>query len=178
MNDLAEGQDLPVRDNGMWNPADRITGAVGSLHIHPAGAGNSMCDVKELTLVEGKGIVEDKRYFARQSRTGEPTVRQVSLIEREQICEHADQLGVASITPGMVRANIETIGVRLCDWIGGTVEIGSAVLLIKEARTPCSKMDAIAPGLRQEMENGRQGVLAQVVRPGKVRVGDPIQEVK
>src|SRR5712675_726850 len=97
MDDLAEGQDMPGNDNEMRKATNSIAGWVASLHIHPAGAGNSMCDVKELTLVEGKGIVEDKRYFARHSRTDEPSVRQVSLIEREQIAEYSDKLDVCSI---------------------------------------------------------------------------------
>jgi len=166
---------MPGKDKAMRNSTDCMMGTVASLHIHPASASNLMCEASELTLVEGKGIAEDKRYFNRRSQTGEPTVRQVSLIEREQIVAHADQLDLPSIAPGMVRANIETTGVRLCDWIDRAVEIGGAALLIKEARTPCLKMDAIALGLRQEMENGRQGVLAQVTRSGKVRVGDSIR---
>jgi MOSC domain-containing protein YiiM len=36
-------------------------------------------------------------------------------------------------------------------------------------------MDRIAPGLQALMSQGRQGVLAQVVRSGKIRVGDKIQ---
>jgi MOSC domain-containing protein YiiM len=36
-------------------------------------------------------------------------------------------------------------------------------------------MNALCPGLRERMENNRQGVLAQVVRSGTIRVGDPIR---
>jgi MOSC domain-containing protein YiiM len=35
-------------------------------------------------------------------------------------------------------------------------------------------MDAICQGLRERMLGHRQGVLAQVVRSGSIRVGDPI----
>jgi MOSC domain-containing protein YiiM len=55
------------------------------------------------------------------------------------------------------------------------MEVGEAVLLFYEARTPCHKMDRIAPGLQALMSQGRQGVLAQVIRSGKIRVGDKIQ---
>jgi len=37
-------------------------------------------------------------------------------------------------------------------------------------------MDAICQGLRDLMENDRQGVLAQVVKSGTIRVGDPISD--
>jgi len=35
-------------------------------------------------------------------------------------------------------------------------------------------MDALCQGLRELMMNNRQGVMAQVVRSGKIRVGDSI----
>ena len=41
-------------------------------------------------------------------------------------------------------------------------------------RDPCAKMDAICQGLRARMMDQRQGVLAEVVRSGAVRVGDAI----
>jgi MOSC domain-containing protein YiiM len=36
-------------------------------------------------------------------------------------------------------------------------------------------MDAICQGLRELMMNNRQGVLAQVIRSGKIQVGDRIR---
>jgi MOSC domain-containing protein YiiM len=36
-------------------------------------------------------------------------------------------------------------------------------------------MDELCQGLRELMEDGRQGVLAQVVRSGTVRIGDAIR---
>jgi len=35
-------------------------------------------------------------------------------------------------------------------------------------------MDALCQGLRARMMNQRQGVLAEVVRSGKIRVGDAV----
>ena len=134
-----------------------------------------MLAVGQITLVEGKGIVEDVRYFDRKNREGKPRKRQVTLIEREQIGEHAAVLGLPGIAPGKVRSNIETDGISLTDCIGKQLQIGEAVLLIYEPRTPCAQMDAVAPGLRELMKNNRQGVLAQVIRSGTVRLGDSIR---
>ncbi len=39
---------------------------------------------------------------------------------------------------------------------------------------PCERMEAIRPGLRQELK-GRRGMLARIVEGGTVRVGDPIE---
>jgi MOSC domain-containing protein YiiM len=129
--------------------------------------------------VAEKGIQEDRRYFGRTSRsTGQPSRRQVTLIEREQIAEHAAALGLEGIRAGEVRSNIETTEVDLQQLMGREVQVGEAVMRFYEPRTPCAKMDALFPGLRQLMENGRQGVLACVVRPGVVRVGDAIRPVE
>jgi len=154
---------------------DISKGRVASLHVHPAEAEGPMLSVEDITLVEGKGIVQDVRYFDRKNRDGQPRRRQVTLIEREQIGEHAAVLGLPAITPGRVRSNIETDGISLIDCLGKQLQIGDAILLIYDPRTPCAKMDAVAPGLRELMKNNCQGVLAQVVRSGTVRLGDPIQ---
>jgi len=132
--------------------------------------------ISSMELVAEKGIKEDRRYFGRISRgTGKPARRQVTLIEREQIAEHAIALGLETIPPGVVRSNIETAGIDLQVLVGCEVEIGEARLHFYEPRQPCAKMDAIGQGLRQLMQNNRQGVLAEVVRSGTVRVGDAIR---
>jgi len=95
-------------------------------------------------------------------------------MEREQIAEHATALGLETIPPGAVRCNIETLDLRLVELAGHEVEIGEAVLLLYAPRDPCEKMDTICQGLRELMLNNRQGVLAQVMCSGKIRVGDAI----
>jgi MOSC domain-containing protein YiiM len=147
-----------------------MQGRVASLHIHPRNAGDPLIEVREFNLVAEKGITEDKRYFGRVNY-GKPAKRQVSLIEREVIAQHAAALGT-DFDPGQVRSNIETTGIDLIALIGQEVQVGEAVLLFVEPRTPCHKMDALAPGLRDLMENSRQGVIARVVKGGKVRPGD------
>ena len=156
-------------------PSPALPGRVTSLHLHPTEPGAPLQPVEAIELVEGKGISGDARYFGRLSRdTGQPTRRQVTLIEREQIAEHAAGLGLPGIAPGAVRSNIETSGINLIALLGREVAIGEAVLRLYEPRDPCPKMDAICQGLRARMMDRKQGVLAEVVRSGKVRVGDPI----
>jgi len=152
-----------------------LPGRVASLHLHPAESGAPFQSVESFEVVEGKGVSGDARFFGRVSRdSGQPSRRQVSLIEREQIAEHAAALGLPSIAPGAVRSNIETSGINLIALLGREVEIGEAVLRLYAPREPCPKMDAICPGLRARMMNQREGVLAEVVRSGRVRVGDAI----
>lgn len=150
-------------------------GEVVSLHLHPHDPDDSMQNVQAIEVIESKGILNEPRYFGRVSRdTGLPSRRQVTLIEREQISDHTATLALQSIPPGAVRSNIETSGINLISLIGREIEIGEAVLLLYAPRDPCAKMDAICQGLRELMMDNRQGVLAQVVRSGRIRVGDRI----
>lgn len=138
-----------------------------------------MQNTEFIDAVAGRGIVGNPRYFDRVSRTtGKPTRRQISLIEREQIAEHAAALGLESIQPGAVRANIETQGVNLVTLVGRQIQIGEAVLLLYEPRLPCSKMDAVCAGLRALMADNRQGVMAEVIQSGRIKVGDCIRPVE
>jgi MOSC domain-containing protein YiiM len=151
-------------------------GSVASLHLHPLEAGQPLQAVASIEVVEAKGIAGEPRYFGRVSQTsGQPSRRQVTLIEREQIAEHAVALGLESIAPGAVRSNIETTGIDLVALVGREIEIGEAVLLLYAPREPCAKMDALCQGLRRLMMNHRQGVLAQVLRSGTIRVGDRVR---
>ena len=129
--------------------------------------------------VETKGILGEPRYFGRKNQqTGQPSARQVSLIEREQLAEHATALGLEAIPAGAVRSNIETVGINLVALVGRQIQIGQAILSVHAPRDPCAKMDAICQGLRELMQHDRQGVLAQVVRSGTIRIGDPIQVIE
>jgi MOSC domain-containing protein YiiM len=153
-------------------------GRVASLHLHPERPGGPLQNVDAIELVEAKGIRDDARYFGRVSReTGKPARRQVTLMEREQIAEHAEGLGLAAIGPGAVRSNVETTGIDLIALVGQEVAIGEAVLFLYAPRDPCEKMDAICKGLRERMLSNRQGVLAEVRRSGTVRIGDEIKPV-
>lgn len=126
--------------------------------------------------MQGKGIEGEPRYFGRTSAsTGQPNRRQVTLMEREQIAEHALALRLPGIAPGAVRSNIETTGIDLVALVGKEIEIGEAILLAYAPRDPCEKMDAICRGLRERMTHNRQGVLAEVVRSGRIRVGDVVR---
>jgi hypothetical protein len=157
------------------SPSPALPARVASLHLHPPDPGAPLRPIDRIEAVAGRGVQDDLRYFDRiRGSTGAPSRRHIRLIEREQIDRHAAALGLPSIPPGVVRANVETLGIDLIDLIGRDIRIGGAVLRVYEARQPCEKMDAICAGLRQRMEQNRQGVLAEIVRSGTIRVGDAI----
>jgi len=160
--------------NGKNSPAPPL-GRVASLYLHPQESGDVLQTVQAIEVVLQKGIVGNPRKFGRLDKNGKPNKRQVSLIEREQISEHATTLGLETISPGTIRSNIETSGVNLISLIGKEVQVGSAILFFYEARTGCSQMDDICQGLRELSKGNRLGVLAQVVRSGRIAVGDEIR---
>ena len=103
--------------------SETILGRVASLHLHSAHAGEPLKKVEYIEVVADKGIVGEPRYFGRISQTaGKPGRRQLSLIEREQIAEHATVLGLQTIPPGAVRSNIETLGIALVPLVGSEIE--------------------------------------------------------
>lgn len=136
-----------------------------------------MTDTSDIEVVAGKGILGEPRYFERKRRTGEPSRRHVTLIEREIVAQHAKALH-ANITPGLVKSNIETTGVDLIALIGKKVQIGDAILNFYEPRLPCDQMDRIIPGLRLLMCDKRQGVIAEIVKSGHIKVGDGLRIVQ
>ena len=60
----------------------------------------------------------------------QPIRRQISLIEREQIAEHAAALGLQSIPAGGVRSNIETFGINLIAVVGRE-SIGLNIFMVR-----------------------------------------------
>jgi MOSC domain-containing protein YiiM len=117
-----------------------------------------MLTLDSLDLVKDQGIAQDPRYFRRPS-FGKPAKRQVTLIGCEQLAEHAAALGLKSLPNGIVRSNIEVEGIDLVSLIGCRIRVGEAVLELIEPRTPCSKMDEIAPGLRALMRMANKELL-------------------
>lgn len=152
-------------------------GRVASIHLHPATSHAPLQPIDSTEAVAGKGLRGDVRYFGRRRRNGEPSRRQVTLIEREIIHSHVAALALATIPPGVARSNIETEGIDLASLIGRQVRVGDALLEFIEHREPCEQMDAIAPGLRARMTPPCQGVIAIVAQSGLIRVGDPITAV-
>ncbi|MGZ4961264.1 MAG: MOSC domain-containing protein [Limisphaerales bacterium] len=163
--------------NATFSGQQQVPGRVVSLHLHPEKAGQRMTDTSEIEVVVGKGIVGEPRYFERKNRSGQPSRRNVTLIEREIIAQHAETLK-ANITPGLVKSNVETAGVDLVSLIGNKVQIGDAILNFYEPRLPCDQMDRIIPGMRLLMCDKRQGVIAEIVKSGRIKIGDELRIVE
>jgi regulator of extracellular matrix RemA (YlzA/DUF370 family) len=138
---------------------ERKSGVVSHLFLK-TGRQAPMKPMQEIDCLEGKGILGDAS-FGRRSR-------QVLIVE-EEILESL------SLEPGVVRENITVRNLPKA-WLQTEMrlEVGDAVLEITDDCTPCARMDEIRPGLQEQLQN-RRGVLARVVRTGKIRLGARIK---
>jgi MOSC domain-containing protein YiiM len=93
--------------------------------------------------------------------------RQVLLVDRET-------LDAMQLPPGMIRENITTQGLNVNGLaMGEKLRIGSVLLQVSAACTPCDQLEKVRRGLRREMY-GRRGMLCRVLEGGVIRVGEAI----
>jgi len=88
--------------------------------------------------------------------------------------EHGLDLGA-----GEHRRNVVVRGVAVDDLVGATVRLGTATVRGTRPRPPCAHLEELvgAEGVAAALRE-RGGVCADVVDPGAVAVGDPIEPVE
>ena len=135
------------------------TAHVAWLRLSPRSGQN--VDVSSLSFIADLGI-EGDRHAQPDSRN------QVLLMDTET-------LDVLELGPGDIRENVATTGVDLASLSeGDRLRIGAEVeVVISHPCDPCSKMDALRPGLQEEIR-GRRGMLSTVSAGGVAVAGDPI----
>ena len=137
-------------------------GAVARLFVATARR-RPMLEQAEVSAVANRGF-----EGCAHARTG--SRRQVLLVESETLRD----LG---LSPGMVRANISTEGIRLAEIEPGErLRIGEAVLEVTVPCEPCDHMDAIRSGLKDQLQ-GRRGILCRVIEGGLIRRGDTLEVI-
>ncbi len=122
-----------------------------------------MLSVPNLNMIESVGIEGDLHAKPDGSRGR----RQVLIMDRETLKEF-------DLADGVIKENITIEGLRIDQLEDDkSIQIGNAELKISEDCAPCSRMDEIKPGLQNALL-GRRGKLAQVVKSGRVELGDEI----
>ena len=96
--------------------------------------------------------------------------------KREVLFVSAEHLESVGVEPGAIRENLTVEGTDVEQWpIGQRVQVGDeAVFEITMVCDPCHRMDELREGLRAELQ-GKRGMLARVVAPGEVAVGDSVE---
>ncbi len=128
-------------------------------------------------VLAGQGFAGD-RYalgtgaFSRWPGSG----RAVTLIEREAIDVILRETGI-DFTGGESRRNVVTTGTELAAFNGKVFRIGTAILRGARLCAACMYLQRlVGPGVFDAMK-GRGGLRVDVVEPGVIRVGDPIEAV-
>ncbi|WBH16433.1 MOSC domain-containing protein [Sphingomonas radiodurans] len=137
-------------------------------HVRPK-APIEVIEAAEVTL-EG-GIAGDYRGGMRRK----PYKRQVTLIERTDWEAAMADIG-ATLAWHERRANL-LVDIDLPQVPGARIRIGSDVVLeVTGKDDPCTRMEAIAPGLEAALTpDWRGGVCTKVMQGGQIAVGDPIR---
>lgn len=101
--------------------------------------------------------------------------RQVTLIERADWDAATASVG-ADLPWSARRANILVDGLDLPQVPGTVLRIGDVRLMVMVECEPCSRMDALAPGLQAALSaDWRGGVCTRVMSGGEIAVGDAIE---
>ena len=122
-------------------------------------------EMSSLNLIEGLGIEGDRH--ARPEKRNQVLVMDVETLDQFEL------------KAGDIRENIATRGLDVANLDeGDRLRFGvDAEVLISHPCAPCYKMDALRPGLQQELK-GRRGMLAVVSRGGVVLPGDVIELIR
>jgi MOSC domain-containing protein YiiM len=139
-----------------------MMGEVRKLFRKP-GAKKPMVSETILELIENQGIVGDKSFGSRK--------RQILIVEEEILSKYG-------LSPGDLRENIVSANLRLSELTRDTLlEIGDAILVITGDCAPCSHIDELQDGLRDEIRSNR-GVLAIVHSGSEIHIGDSIKVIQ
>ena len=142
-----------------------------------AEAEGPMRPLEEIRAVPGKGL-EGDRYFAGDGTFYEERKpgQDLTLIEAEAIAAMAAEDGV-EIAPGEARRNVVTRGIGLNDLVGRRFTVGEIECVGDRLCDPCSHLEKITkPGVLKGLVN-RGGLRANIVRGGRIAVGDEITEL-
>ncbi len=119
-----------------------------------------MRQVSSVRAIANRGLDGDRHAMPDSSR-------QVLLLEQETCLEYDFPIGA-------IRENITTRGIDLMGLPKQTrLQIGDAILELTKECEPCSMVDDVRMGLRQELQHKR-GMLARVVRGGEINIGSKI----
>jgi hypothetical protein len=185
-NDIHPSARLQAFDHPAARAATSVSGGAlgwsGSLlHIHVCEAASfEMEELKEATLVAGRGIVGDRYYLGNGSYSHKPDVREVTLIEQETLDALARndppvlQGGPIVLSPSDHRRNLTVRGVPLNHLVGRRFSIGECILRGGRLNFPCKYLEEMT-GLPVFLPlYNRSGLNCGIEVGGLIRPGDAI----
>ena len=152
------------------------------LFIHIASsASEKMQELSVAELVKDKGIKGDRYYKGTGKYSHIPDVRDVTLIEKEVLDaleKNQPPLQENSIIlkPNEHRRNLTSVGVPLNYLVGKKFKVGEVILEGGRLNFPCKYLaNLLKKPLLLPLYN-RSGLNCKVVKGGKIRINDIIEE--
>ena len=133
------------------------------------GHGKKLTKVKEVDVIAGKGLVND-RHFKHNNKN----IHQITLIEIENI-NYYNKITGTTISPEEFRRNIVTQGIRLNDLVGKEFFVGSIKLKAHDLCRPCKYLQKTLNQkntIKELLLKG--GIRCEILNDGKIVVGDKI----
>jgi MOSC domain-containing protein YiiM len=122
--------------------------------------------VDDVTVSDGG--MEGDRYFGRGD---------ITLVEAEALEGLREDTGI-ELSPAEVRRQVLTRGVSLNDLLGKRFRVGEVEAVGVEWCEPCNHLQSMTyPGVLRGLVH-RGGLRADVVSPGRIAVGDEVDEVR
>lgn len=103
--------------------------------------------------------------------------RAVTLIQAEHLPVIAALSGRSRIAPEILRRNIVIRGINLTALRHNLLCIGGAMVAISVPCAPCSRMEKLLGTGGYNAMRGHGGWCAEVIKPGRVAVGDSVAPV-
>ncbi len=129
---------------------------------------------REEVVTLGDAVISADGLDGDRSRAGK---RAVTLIQQEHLAAIGSYLGQGPIAPDVLRRNLVVSGINLAALKGREVQVGEAILRFTVICAPCSRMEEALGKGGYSAVRGHGGWCAEVMRPGRVRVGDTVQPV-
>ena len=160
----------------IWGP-----GKLLFIHIAEQASSN-MKELKEATLVEGKGIKGDRYYNNTGKYSSIPDIREITIIENEVLNALEEnqpplQKDKIILKPNEHRRNLTCQGVPLNYLVGKRIKIGEVILEGGRLNFPCKYLaDLLNKPLLLPLYN-RSGLNCKIIKGGRIKVNDEVKPV-
>tara|TARA_Y100000590_G_C15406568_1_gene895931 strand:- start:284 stop:721 length:438 start_codon:yes stop_codon:yes gene_type:complete len=132
--------------------------------------GNEIKNVNTVDAIEGKGLVNDRKFEENNQKE-----RQITLIEIENI-NYFNNISKTNIPPINFRRNIITENIKLNDLVGKEFFVGNVKLKGHDLCRPCKYLQKKLKRnnfIKEFIHRG--GLRCEILSSGKINVGDIIK---
>jgi MOSC domain-containing protein YiiM len=141
-----------------------MPGTVEGIHVSPEH--ERLPEPVATVEVTAEGVRGDRHFGGRD----------LTLIEAEALEGLLEETGV-ELSPAESRRQVLTRGIRLNDLVGRRFRVGEVECVGEEWCEPCSHLAGLTrPGVLRGLVH-RGGLRADVVRGGRIALGDDVEEV-